>query len=127
MSATLENEELAKMTEEKNKLQPEHYKTLQQINQPTNFAMNINESLPERQEISEAASSSKEPEPCKASSGGADFESAENVMQNEVPMDIDVSIAEADQQEAEETMLSEGYEDDRNMEPLLLGQDDSVA
>ena len=40
--------------------------------------MNINESLPERQETSEAASSQKEPQPCRASSGGADFESADN-------------------------------------------------
>ena len=35
-------------------------------------------------------------------------------------MDIDVTLAEADKQEAEVSLYSEGYEDDRNIEPLLL-------
>ena len=83
--------------------------------------MNINESLIERQELSEAASSSKEPQPCKASSNGVDEEITES-------LNIDLFVPEADkQEEAEVTMISEGYEDDRNIEPLLLGQDDSVA
>ena len=84
--------------------------------------MNINESLIERQELSEAASSSKEPQPCKASSNGVDEEITES-------LNIDLIVPEAadKQEEAEVTMISEGYEDDRNIEPLLLGQDDSVA
>ena len=47
------------------------------VGQTTNFALNINETLPERQENSEVASSQNEPEPCRAS-GGADYESADN-------------------------------------------------
>ena len=36
-------------------------------------------------------------------------------------MNIDINIVDNGQQEAEVTMFSEGYEDDKNIEPLLLG------